>query len=361
MNPATSQSGPHLRSSRDNPLKAMSKRIRYGLTALVAVGALLATAGCADTEASPGGASGNDTVTVGYSGYTLTNPYFAGLIKGLEDGAAKHGYKLITTNSNGDNNVQTSDIENLIGQGADYILICPSDSTAIAPAVAAAKAAGIPVIALSDKIASNDLAFTIAMNHVTIGEQSAAGVVDFLKKKNGEPKGNVVNIQGIAGSAAAADRQAGFDKVMGQYPNIKVVATQDGGFDTDKAFQVMSNILQANKDIDAVFTANDSEAQGVTKAIEAAGRFKPVGEPGHIFVTGNDAPAPAVADIRAGRQDMTVSANPIKMSIAAMDRIADLIAGKQVEKTIEWPGKVITKENIDSAEVKEYGIWADEL
>jgi ABC-type sugar transport system substrate-binding protein len=342
-------------------LKTLGKRIRLGLGLAVAGTILLTSAGCADTEASPGGKSAEKTVTIGYSGYTLANPYFAGLVKGLENGAAKHGYKLITTNSNGDNNVQTSDIENLIGQGADYILICPSDSTAIGPAVAAAKAAGIPVLALADMITSDDVTTTISPNHVTIGELGAKELVKFLEKKNGEAKGNIVNIQGIAGSAATNYRQEGFDKVMSQYPNIKVVATQDGGFDTDKAFQVMSNILQANKDIDAVFTANDSEAQGVTKAIEAAGLFKPVGEPGHIFVNGSDGPAPAIADVRAGRQDVSVSQQPIKMSEAAIDYIAELVAGGPSKKLIDWPAQVITKENIDSAEVKEYGIWADEL
>ena len=199
------------------------------------------------------------------------------------------------------------------------------------------------------------------MNHVTIGEQSAQGVVDFLEAKYGEPRGKVVDIQGIAGSAAATDREKGFDNIISKYPDIDVVARQDGGFDTDKTYSVMTDILQANKDIDAVFTSNDSEAQGATKAIESAGLFQEVGKPDHIFVTGNDAPAPAIADIRANRQDMTVSSNPIKLSEMVMDKIAEIEDGKDVEGFIEWPGMIITPANIDSAEVKKYGIWADEV
>lgn len=333
------------------------RRVRAALAIATAATTLFAMTACADT----GEAGGDDRVTVGFSGYTLTNPYFAGLIAGLEEGADKHGYQLITTNSNGDNNVQTSDIENLIAQGVDYVIISPADATAIVPAVNAARAAGVVPIAISDIIDSDAIEFTVAMDHVTIGEQSAQGVVDFLTEKYGEPAGKVANIQGIAGSAAAADRQKGFDNVMGQYPDIEVVAQQDGGFDTDKSFTVMSSVLQANQDVDAVFTANDASAQGVTKAIEAAGLLQEVGDDGHIFVTGNDAPAPAIADIRAGRQDMSVSANPIKMAIKTMDLIAELEDGNEVEKFFEWPGMVITRENIDSAEVKDYGIWSDEV
>lgn len=330
-----------------------------GALAVVAAVAFAAT-GCASAENGGTGAD-DDAVVVGYSGYTLTNPYFAGLIKGLENGADEYGFTLIQTNSNGDNNVQASDIQNLVSQGADYIIVSPADASAIVPAVEAAAEAGVTVVAISDTIDSDAIQFTVAMDHVTIGEQSAQGIVDFLTEKYGEPRGKVVEMQGIAGSAAGADRTTGFDNIISQYPDIEVVARQDGGFDTDKTFTAMSTILQAHPDIDAVMNANDSEAQGSTKAIEAAGLFVPVGEDGHIFVTGNDAPAPAIADIRANRQDMTVASNPIRLAELVMEKIAALEAGESVTGFIEWPGQVITPANIDSAEVAEYGIWADEV
>lgn len=333
------------------------RRIVGALTIAAAV--VLAATGCASAEGGSGG--GDDEVVVGYSGYTLTNPYFAGLIKGLENGAEEHGFRLLQTNSNGDNNVQASDIQNLVSQGADYIIVSPADASAIVPAVEAAAEAGVTVVAISDTIDSDAIQFTVAMNHVTIGEQSAQGIVDFLTDRYGEPRGTVVEMQGIAGSAAGADRTKGFDNIISQYPDIEVVARQDGGFDTDKTFTAMSTILQAHPDIDAVMNANDSEAQGSTKAIEAAGLFVPVGEDGHIFVTGNDAPAPAIADIRANRQDMTVASNPIRLSELVMDKIAELEDGGSVTGFIEWPGQIITPANIDSAEVAEYGIWADEV
>jgi ABC-type sugar transport system substrate-binding protein len=344
--------GPRPRSARS------SRHLRTTLAGVAALALAATVTACADT--SSGGSDG-DQVIVGYSGYTLANPYFAGLIQGLENGAEEHGFQLLQTNSNGDNDVQSSDIQNLVTKGATYIVVSPADAQAIVPAVNAAKQSGATVIAISDTIDSPDVQFTVAMDHVKIGEQSAQGVVDFLTAKNGKPEGRVVDIQGIAGSSAAIDREKGFQNIVSQYPGIEVVATQDGGFDTDTTFRVMSNVLQAHPDVEAVFTSNDSEAQGATKAIEAAGLLRQVGEAGHIFVTGNDAPAPAIADIRAGRQDMTVASNPIRLSELVMDKIAELETGTDVSGFIEWPGQVITKDNIDSGEVKEYGIWADEV
>lgn len=335
--------------------------LQASLAAVTAATLTAALTGCGSSGSAEASGGTGGAVTVGYSGYTLSNPYFAGLIKGLETGAEEHGFTLLQANSNGDNNTQVNDIQNLVTKGAKYVVISPADSSAIIPAVKAARAAGAVPIAISDTIDSDDVQFTVAMNHVTIGEQSAQGVVDFLTEKYGQPRGKVIDIQGIAGSAAATDREKGFDNIISKYPDIEVVARQDGGFDTDKTFQVMSSLLQAHKDVDAVFTSNDSEAQGASKAIQAAGLFQEVGQPGHIFVTGNDAPAPAIADIRNGVQDMTVSSNPIKLSELVMDKIADLEAGEEVSGFIEWPGMVITRDNIDSAEVKDYGIWADQV
>ncbi len=344
-----------------NPRVHHPLRRRAAVALSMAFGLALVASGCASAEQGGAAAGSDDEVIVGYSGYTLTNPYFAGLIQGLEEGAEEHGYKLLQTNSNGDNDVQSSDIQNLVTQGADYIVVSPADASAIVPAVESAADAGVTMIAISDTIDSEAITFTVAMDHVTIGEQSAQGIVDFLTEKYGEPRGKVVEMQGIAGSAAGADRTKGFDNIISKYPDIEVVARADGGFDTDKTFQAMSTILQANPDIDAVMNANDSEAQGTTKAIEAAGLFAPVGDPAHIFVTGNDAPAPAIADIRAKRQDMTVASNPIQLAKLVMDSIAELQAGKSVTGFIEWPGMIITPANIDSEEVRAYGIWADEV
>lgn len=343
-----------------NPRNTTARRRVLGALALIS-GLTVAAAGCASAEQGGGASGADDEIVVGYSGYTLTNPYFAGLIQGLEDGADEYGFRLVQTNSNGDNNTQASDIQNLVSQGVDYIIVSPADASAIVPAVESAAESGVTMVGISDTIDSSAVTFTVAMDHVTIGEQSAQGIVDFLTEKYGAPQGKVVEMQGIAGSAAGSDRTEGFNNVISQYPDIEVVARADGGFDTDRTFQQMSTILQANPDIDAVMNANDSEAQGSTKAIEAAGLFKPVGDPDHIFVTGNDAPAPAIADIRANRQDMTVASNPIELATLVMKHIADIENGEDITGFIEWPGLVITPANIDSDEVKEYGIWADEV
>jgi ribose transport system substrate-binding protein len=337
------------------------RRIAAVSVGLLALGGLAACSADGATAGAGGGGGKGGQVVIGYSTYTVANPAFAGIIQGQKDEAEKKGFKFISANSNLDPNQQITDVQNLLTQGATYIVITPADGTAIAPAVKAAQAQKVPVIAIADTIATPVTA-TFSMSHEQGGQLAGEAIVKFLTKKYGSPKGNVVDIQGLAGTLAATGREKGFADVMAKYPDIKVVAKQDGGWDTDKSNQVMTGILQANPQIDAVYGANDAEAYGATTAIKAAGRFKPVGDPDHIYIIGVDGAKPAIDGIRDKSQDATVSQNFVKMGKLMVDRIADKESGKTKKiDSIVWPLQVIDTENIDSPEVAKYGIWADDV
>jgi len=344
----------------------MKNSLKKATAVVVAAAAFLALTACSGASDSTGDASGEGAaaaesdISIGYSGYTVSNPFFAGLLKGLERGAEETGITLVTTNANGDPNQQVTDVQNLITQGVDYIAINPADGKAIIPAVKAAEAAGIPVIALADSIGT-EVTFTISQDHVEAGRMGAQEIVGFLTEQNGEPAGSVVNIQGLSGSPAATDRNKGFLEVMEEYPDIDIVATADGGWDTAVSNDVMSTIIQAQPSIDAVFAANGAEAVGVSRAIEAAGLFVPVGEDGHIYVIGIDGPKPAIENLRAGIQDAEISQQPIAMAQEMVRLIVQLHEGGEVASYVEWPSMLLTAANLESAEVKDYGIWADEL
>ena len=140
------------------------------------------------------------------------------------------------------------------------------------------------------------------------------------------------------------------------------MAKQEGGFDQEKSLNVMSNILQANSKIDAVFGANDDNTVGALRAIDSANRFQPPTSKSHILIIGLDGTAQALQAIRDGKQDATISQNPIKMAERSMGYIKDLVVdGKKVPAHDFWPSQLITKDNIDSAEVKTYGIWSAEV
>src|SRR5580698_2337357 len=73
-------------------------------------------------------------------------------------------------------------------------------------------------------------------------------------------------------------------------------------------------------------------------------------------------PAPGVNGIRDGSQDATVSQQFIKMSKMMIDDIHAKETGQAKNiPGIVWPLKVINADNINSDDVKQYGIWADDV
>ncbi|WP_020681468.1 substrate-binding domain-containing protein, partial [Marinobacterium rhizophilum] len=87
---------------------------------------------------------------VGLITKTNTNPFFVKMRQGAEEKAEAMGAKLMSFAGkfDGDNDSQVQAIENLISAGAKGILLTPSDTAAIVPAVERAREAGLLVIAL---------------------------------------------------------------------------------------------------------------------------------------------------------------------------------------------------------------------
>jgi len=155
------------------------------------------------------------------------------------------------------------------------------------------------------------------------------------KRLNG--KGNVVMLEGIAGSSAARDRGKGFREGLQKFPGIKIVASQTADFDRSKGLSVMENILQAQKKIDAVFAQNDEMALGAIQAIEAAKREK------EMFVVGFDAIADALKAVNAGKMAATIAQQPKVMGQLAVEAAGTLVKGGTVPKFTPVPLKLVTK------------------
>ncbi len=330
-------------------------------------GAGSAAAGSAAAGSSGGSSSGFKTmkagdIVVGYAGPTLTNAFFVGLDKGIKDGVKAQGFQLTETNANGDASQQFNDAMNLLNRGVNVLVLTPIDSNGITPVVQAANAKHVPVFTLDRGASGGTITSFVETNNKKAGEEAANLIAAQMKARYGKVQGNVVDLVGLVGTTAAADRETGFQTGLKENPGLKVVAKQEGGFDQEKSLNVMSNILQGNPQIDAVFGANDDNTVGAEKAIDSANRFQPPGAKNHIYVVGLDGTAQALQAIRAGKQDATISQNPIKMAEKSMGYIKDLMVdGKAVPAHAFWPSQLITKANIDSVQVKAYGIWSAEV
>jgi ribose transport system substrate-binding protein len=307
--------------------------------------------------------------TVGYSVATLANPFFQGMTKGVVDAVkATPQLTLINTSAQGDANTQASQVQDLINRKVDALILNPINAQAIVPIVKAANKAGIPVFTLDRGAACGACQVNfLETNNIELGKEGADYIAAQLKKRYGSIKGNVVDLEGLLGTTAGDDREAGFtkeiDRLAKDNPGLKVVARQEGGFDAEKSFNAMTNIMTANPQIDAVFNGNDDNAVGALRAIRQANRAVPLSDPKHIVVIGIDGTEQALTAIRQGTLDATLSQNPLTMASQAVKYVAQYLDGKKtgIPQHAYWPHMLLTKDNVDSATAKSYGLWGDDV
>jgi len=271
---------------------------------------------------------------VGLSLSTLNNPFFVALRDGALQAAQKAGIRLIVLDAQDRVDKQVADIEDLIQRRVRVLLVNPTDSAAVVPAIQRANRAGIPVITVDRAAAGGQIAFHIASDNVAGGRMAAEYICQQLLKG----RGKVVELEGIPGTSAARDRGQGFNAYLKEKcPGITVVARQTANFDRAQGLSVMENILQAQREIDAVFAHNDEMALGALQAIKASGRKIPV--------VGFDATPDAVKAVQACEMAATVAQQPQEMGRIAVEKAVELIRGtKPPAKTqfIPVPLKLVT-------------------
>ena len=101
-----------------------------------------ALSGCTGEEQEP--------VTVGLITKQEENPYWVEMREVAEETAEELDVELLTATGTSDTDVESQQaaIEDMVEQGADGILIAPTDAEALDPAITAAREAGVLVIAV---------------------------------------------------------------------------------------------------------------------------------------------------------------------------------------------------------------------
>jgi ribose transport system substrate-binding protein len=226
-----------------------SKRLLIGLATL-AVG--LAACSTAATPApasggagSPGASTAGKQFTIGYSnGGGVGNGFREEQVCTAKAQAKASGQvsNLTVIHRNTDAAGQLADIRTLIAKNVNAIVFNPNDPAALNPALAEAKAANIPTVSV-DAFVTDPNTWNLYNNQVKYAELGAKWLFDQLGGK-----GTVWYTRGIAGNPADSDRDIGFKNVLKDYPNIKVVPTNDGvftGWDPAKATQVTNDFIQS--------------------------------------------------------------------------------------------------------------------
>jgi ribose transport system substrate-binding protein len=337
----------------------MTRQRRIRIVGILAVAALLLGA-CESGDDDDSGsdepdageeASGvqeGETVRIAFSAPGADHGWLAAITENAEEEAASFDdVDFVLLEGTNDSAAQVSQVEQLMADDPHALIILPHEGDPLTPVALEAMERGIPVVNVDREFATEGAYRTwIGGDNYGIGVSAANFIAEQL-----DCQGNVVEIQGLAGISVTEERTAGFGDTISQLcgDGIQIVAQQPADFLPDQGLEVMETILQAEPDIDAVYTHDDDMAMGVVSAIENAGRED------EMILTGAGGSREAMELIReGGLYAATFLYNP-SMSASAV-RVARLIALGQgfeelvepeVPSRIELPASTVTQDNVD--------------
>src|SRR5215813_11855586 len=180
--------------------------------------------------------------------------------------------KLVIADGQQDNSKQVAQVETFIRQKPDLLIVAPNERAALTAVMAQAMEAHIPVICLERDILQPNYTSYVHSDNTAIGRMAGKFIADYLTKKNGSPKGNVVAIRGLLGVEGEIHRDAGAREIFAPNPGIKIVADPVADWIQAKAKDRMTEVLRAQPQIDVVYGHNDPMAVGSYLAAKELGR-----------------------------------------------------------------------------------------
>ena len=299
----------------------------------LAFGALaLSLAGTAPSQA--------DDMIIGLITKTDTNPFFVKMKEGAEAKAKELGVELrsFAGKVDGDNETQVAAVESLISAGAKGILITPSDSKAIVPAIEQARQAGILVIALDTPLDPPTAAdATFATDNfkageligqwaaTTLGDQATNAKIAFLDLSPNQVTVDVLRDQGFMKGFGIDVKDPAR---IGDESDPRIVGHDVTAGNEEGGRKAMENLLQKDPEVNVVYTINEPAAAGAHEALKAVGRDQ------DVLVVSVDGGCPGVKNVKAGVIGATSMQFPLLMASKGVQAIVDYAkSGKKPETT----------------------------
>jgi ribose transport system substrate-binding protein len=266
--------------------------------------------------------------------------FFTQMNEGAQKAADAAGANLVIFNANNDPAAQNNAIENFIQQKVKGLIVVAIDTNGIMPAVKAADAAGIPVVAVDAVLPADGP----QKAQIGVDNEGAGKMIGehFLKVVKADMGGKAkLGIVGALNSTIQNIRQKGFEDVVKTDANIAMAGVVDGRNVQDNALSAAENLITANPDLTAIYATGEPALLGAVAAIESQGKQ------GQVKLVGWDLTASAIKGIDGGYVAGVVQQDPAGMGAAAVDALVKIQGGGTVEKSISVPITIVTRENVE--------------
>jgi inositol transport system substrate-binding protein len=294
-------------------------------------------------------------LTIGVSFETLQTEYWVASFETLKAELAARDIRVITAVADGDASRQLEQVNSFLIRRVDGVIIAPKDGATVLPVIKACNAANVPIVLYNRPPArQRGQAVAVVADNFAISRDTVRYLCEQAKKTGRKHKavilmGDLADLNGIA-------RRDGFDAAVAEYPDVvEVVGRVPTEWNQEKALAGLNAVLGANPDVDFLFTSSDFLFPSVVSALSKAGKYKKIGEPGHVLLGGFDGDATAYQMLKDGYLDADGVQDMQFECAQAVEAVLRMRAGEDVPEVIRDPGFVIHQSNLNEMAPRMWG------
>jgi len=320
----------------------------------IKVGTGIMLAAALTASSAVGALAQDDATRIAFFASSAQNGYNQAIWEGVQEVAAAAGVEAEIFDGQFNPEVELANIEDAVASGNfDGFVLLANDTVGIASSVEEAfNDHGIPTVTTLFPIGSDLSTIEPQVDGIiaSVGAPPAPGaileaekVVEFCADKD---PCNVVIMIGQLFNPFDNVRLEAFNEVLAEHDNIDIVSTVEGGYFRDTSLTVMTDVLQANPQIDAVLSNADQHLSGAEIAILDADRDLEA-----MYLIGGGATKEAVQAIRDGRWDATYANFPRTMGVEAAKILLANLAGEDHPSSINMDtfldiGPIVTTQDL---------------
>ena len=244
-----------------------------------------------------------------------------------------------------DRDQQIQVVENFTARHVNGIVLAPLDSQALVRPVASAAAATVPVVIIDSGLKSDKYESFVATDNFKGGVLAGEEMGRLL-----DGKGNIILLRYAVGSNSTEEREAGFLEALKKFPGIKILSSdQHAGATRELAYQASQNLLNRfGREVNGIFVPCEPPTIAMAKALRDIGKAG-----GKVKLIGFDSGSQSVVDLKNGDVQALVVQSPVKMGYLGVMTVVDVLQGKTVPKRIDTGVVLVTRENMEQADMKD--------
>ena len=275
----------------------------------------------------------------------ITHIFWESIRRGAEKAGAEAGVKIFWNGPEreGNREMQIQIIEDFITQKVSGIVLAPIDNKAMVPSVEKIHTKNIPCVIIDSGIDTDKYVSFVATDNYKGGVMAARRMGKILSGK-----GKIVVVKYAPGSASTMKREDGFiNTIEKEFPGIEIVDSKYGLDTVETSLQAAEDLLTKNTELDGIFACNESTSVGTLRALQSQKRA------GKMKMIGFDAGGLLIEGVQDGIVDSLVVQNPYKMGYEGVRVLIASLDGKKVEKRVDTGVMLVTKENLETPEIRE--------